>query len=364
MAQFQMTPEMDPATNPGVQPTPGGYSNWMQGQMPLQPSPPTDETDFFSRMAGWKDALLQFSGTDAGKAALLRFGAAALQPIQPGQTFGGHLAGSIMQGAQGYEATKAAQRSQQIEDTKLGMERQKLGLQERTVGVQEGELEERRASGEEDRRMKEAQRKAMKNPNDPIPTSARKWLKLPEGVNTWGEARDAGYISNALEVTQPKQGGFGSGLGIGLGGSNTLETFLLSEAQRIAASKGKKVEQLDDTEKAEAIAQAQAKFKAANSEDEIDRLYKRAERALMIDDVEGLAAIRQEIATLRGRRAASGGTDLDARTAPSRNPVAGVTPPAKVAGASDKAAWEKARNSVKVGQRYTGPDGKVYTRNK
>lgn len=34
------------------------------------------------------------------------------------------------------------------------------------------------------------------------------------------------------------------------------------------------------------------------------------------------------------------------------------------AGNADKAAWEKARNSVKPGQSYVGPDGKTYIRNK
>jgi len=39
-------------------------------------------------------------------------------------------------------------------------------------------------------------------------------------------------------------------------------------------------------------------------------------------------------------------------------------PVAASAGSADKAAWEKARNSVKQGQSYVGPDGKTYIRNK
>jgi len=65
--------------------------------------------------------------------ALLQFGLAALQPVQPGQTTAGHLAGAASGALQSFAAGKALQKKDAADAAKLKLLGRQVGAQEATA---------------------------------------------------------------------------------------------------------------------------------------------------------------------------------------------------------------------------------------
>jgi hypothetical protein len=163
--------------------------------------------------APWYQGVQNFMASDAGRAALLAFGAQAIRGQQPGQTWGSSLADAIGAGARGYQGAQefqmkqdAVARQTKVQDEQLALQRRGVEQGDKRLEIETGRAEDQKASALVERDLKVVEAKLKKNRTEPIGEDfAKKW-GIPAST-TWEQAESSGKIDNWREVSAAGRSG-------------------------------------------------------------------------------------------------------------------------------------------------------------
>lgn len=323
-----------------------------------QPSPPASPEEHQQRVSGWQQFMTKMQTDPAMQQMLFHVGTQLMQPIPRGQTQLGHL-GRAMQGGQMY-----LQFLRQNEDrAKNDAEKMRM------------EQEKNQATIEHTRQQTAASTQRMQQDAELFPQTKQRLAQELQNLQVSGRLNEAKALQAEFDADPGRMAEMW-GLDkkdkvAGIGAKNASA----ASAGMNAKLHGRQLEELDKDSKALDSVPGGRKAKALGAGGEFGKMQIELDtlEAVVPDTVTDPEMRRREATRLYVQKEARKG-NTQAMNAVAQLVNAGIMTeeegkaattellPQKSGAATDAGAWEKARNSVKPGQKYVGPDGVTYTR--